>query len=174
MGDVVYSGNWFFFVEAKELGIRVRPEYINDLVQAGNAIRNQFRKEFDFIHPTNPDVSTKLLGPIIIDTPFKNKEANQNNILVKEGREYDRSPCGTGTCGRMAALFSKNKLGLNEDFINESIIGTTYKGRLIKQTKIGEYTAVIGEVTGNAYIMGFSHLVLDPDDCFGAHGFKLD
>jgi len=73
----------------------------------------------------------------------------------------------------MAVLLAKNKLALNEDFVNEGIAGTIFRGRLIGKTKVGEYPAVIPEITGSAYISGFNHLVLDPDDPFGAKGFLL-
>ncbi len=171
-GDVAFGGNWYFYVKAKEVGVRVRPGNIDDLIKAGAAIKNEFNKEFDLVHPTDCNISKKLLGVSFIDTPVKNKNADQNNIVV-EGKAVDRSPCGTGTCGRMAILFAKNKLGLNEDFVNESITGTTFQGRLIKKTKVGEYPAVVPEITGSAYITGFNHYVLDPDDPFGAKGFIL-
>jgi len=171
-GDVAFGGNWYFYVNAKEVGVRVRSENVDALTKAGTAIKNEFNKEFDLVHPTDPNISTKLLGVSILDLPVKNKEADQNNIVV-EGEMVDRSPCGTGTCGRMAVLFAKNKLGLNENFVNESITGTTFRGRLIGKTRVGEYPAVIPEITGSAYITGFHHFVLDPDDPFGAKGFVL-
>ena len=171
-GDVAFGGNWYFYVNAKEVGVRVRSENIDELIKTGMAIKNAFNKEFDLVHPTDPNISTKLLGVSIIDSPIKNKKAAQNNIVV-EGKFVDRSPCGTGTCGRMAVLFAKNKLALNEDFVNEGITGTIFRGRLIGKTKVGEYPAVIPEITGSAYITGFNHIVLDPDDPFGAKGFLL-
>ncbi len=171
-GDVAFGGNWYFYVNAKEVGVRVRSENTDDLIKIGSAIKNEFNKKFDLVHPTNPNISTKLLGVSILDSPVNNKEADQKNAVV-EGKFIDRSPCGTGTCGRMAILFAKNKLDLNKDFVNESITGTTFHGRLIGKTKVGEYPAVIPEITGSAYITGFNHLVLDPDDPFGLKGFLL-
>jgi len=171
-GDVAFGGNWYFYVKAKEVGVRVKSENIDDLIKTGMAIKNAFNKEFDLVHPTNPNIATKLLGVSIVDSPVKNKGADQNNIVV-EGKFVDRCPCGTGTCGRMAVLLAKNKLALNEDFVNEGIAGTIFRGRLIGKTKVGEYPAVIPEITGSAYISGFNHLVLDPDDPFGAKGFLL-
>jgi len=171
-GDVAFGGNWYFYVNAKDIGVRVRSENIDDLIKTGTAIKNEFNKEFDLVHPTDPNISTKLLGVSIIDSPVKNKSADQNNVVV-EGKLVDRSPCGTGTCGRMAVLFAKNKLGLNEGFVNESITGAVFHGRLIEKTKVGEYPAVIPEITGSAYVTGFNHIVLDPDDPFGVKGFVL-
>ncbi|MEE9503681.1 MAG: proline racemase family protein [Thermodesulfobacteriota bacterium] len=171
-GDVAFGGNWYFYVNTKEVGVRVRSENIDDLIKTGTAIKNAFNKEFDLVHPTDPNISTKLLGVSVLDSPVKNKKADQNNVVV-EGKFVDRSPCGTGTCGRMAILFAKNKLALNEDFVNESITGTIFRGRLIEKTKVGEYPAVRPEITGSAYITGFNHIVLDPDDPFGSKGFLL-
>lgn len=171
-GDVAFGGNWYFYVNAKEVGVRVRSENIDDLIKIGMAIKNAFNKEFDLVHPTDPNIATKLLGVSILDSPLKNKEADQKNIVV-EGKFVDRSPCGTGTSGRMAILFAKNKLTLNKDFVNEGITGTVFRGRLISKTKVGEYPAVIPEIEGSAYITGFNHLVLDADDPFGSKGFLL-
>jgi len=171
-GDIAFGGNWYYYVKVKEVGARVRSENISDLIKAGSAIKNAFNREFDLVHPIDANISTKLLGVSFIDSPVKNKSADQNNAVV-EGQHVDRSPCGTGTCGRMAALFARNKLGLNEDFINESITGTIFRGRLIAEAKVGEYPAVVPEITGSAYITAFNHIVLDPDDPFGAEGFLL-
>ena len=171
-GDVAFGGNWFFHVNAKEIGVRVRPEDVDDLVKAGIAIKNEFNKEFDLVHPTDPNISKKLLGVTIIDSPVTNKDADQRNIHIL-GRMFDRSPGGTATSSRMAILFAKNKLGLNEEFVNESITGAVFRGRLIEKTKVGKYQAVIPEVTGSAHVSGFNHIVLDPDDPFGLEGFQL-
>lgn len=171
-GDVAFGGNWYFYVDAKEIGVRVRSENIDALTKAGIAIKSEFNKKFDLVHPTNPNISRKLLGVSFIDAPVKNKDADQNNVVV-EGTWVDRSPCGTGTCGQMVVLFARNKLGLNEDFVNESITGETFRGRLIEETKVGEYPAVVPKITGSAYITGFNHIVLDPDDPFGSKGFLL-
>ncbi|MBA7624167.1 Proline racemase [subsurface metagenome] len=171
-GDVAFGGNWFLYIDAKEVGIRVRPENANELVEAGNAIKYAFNSEFDLVHPTDRNVSKKLHVVCVSDSPIKNKDANQN-IAVLGGNWISREPSGTATSGRMAVLFARNKLSLNEDFINEGIMGETYCGRLIEKTKVGKYTAVVPEITGSAYITGFNHIVLDPDDPFGSKGFLL-
>jgi len=172
-GDVAFGGNWYFYVNAKDVGTRVRPENIDDLVRAGIAIKNEFNKKFDLVHPTNSNIAKKLVGVSLVDSPLKNQNADQNNIVVESEKFFDRSPCGTGTSGRMAILFAKNKLALNEDFINESISGATFTGRLVGKTRVGEHEAVVPQITGSAYITGFSHFVLDPRDPFGSGGFLV-
>ncbi len=164
-GDIGFGGNWFFYVDAETIGVRVRSEKIDDLIEAGTAIKTAINKEVHLVHPTLSSVPDKVRCVSLIDTPVKNKNANQKNIVV-EGKFFDRSPCGTGTCARMAVLFGRNKLGLNEHFENESITGSLFRGRLIEETKVGDYSAVVPEITGSAYITGFNHIVLDQTDPF--------
>ena len=78
----------------------------------------------------------------------------------------DRSACGTGTCARMAALYAKGRLGLGEDFVHESVIGTTFTGRLLREAHVGPYQAVVPTITGQAWIYGLSQYVVDPSDPF--------
>lgn len=85
----------------------------------------------------------------------------------------DRSPCGTGTSAKMACLYAKGKLSLDEEFIHESIISSVFKARIIEETRVGKYQAVIPEVTGSAHIMGLNQIFIDPDDPH-KHGFLLE
>ena len=78
----------------------------------------------------------------------------------------DRSPCGTGTCAKMAALHAKGQLGLYEDFVHEGILGTTFTGRLLEETRVGQYAAVVPSLSGQAWITGFAQYVVDPEDPF--------
>jgi len=84
----------------------------------------------------------------------------------------DRSPCGTGTCAKMAVLHAKGVLGLGEDFHHEGPLGTVFTGRLLRETEVGEYKAVVPSLSGTAWITGFAEYVLDPDDPF-PEGFTL-
>jgi proline racemase len=84
----------------------------------------------------------------------------------------DRSPCGTGTCAKMAALYAKGKLRLGEDFRHEGILGTVFTGRLLEETAVGRYRAVVPTLSGRAWITGFAHYVVDPDDPFPS-GFTV-
>ena len=84
----------------------------------------------------------------------------------------DRSPCGTGTCAKMASLYQKKELDLNTDFVHEGILGTTFTGRLIRKTKVGNYDAVVPTITGRAWITGFAQYVVDESDPF-PEGYTL-
>jgi proline racemase len=84
----------------------------------------------------------------------------------------DRSPCGTGTCAKMASLFEKKMLDVDTDFIHEGILGTTFTGRLVRKTKVGNYDAVVPTITGRAWITGFAQYVVDDSDPF-PEGFTI-
>ena len=85
---------------------------------------------------------------------------------------FDRSPCGTGTSARMAQLHSRGELGLNEEFVNESFIGTRFTGRLLETTRVGDVPAVVPEFSGRAWITGTANYLLDPADPL-PNGFAL-
>jgi proline racemase len=78
----------------------------------------------------------------------------------------DRSPCGTGTSARMAGLHARGELAIGEDFVHESIIGTTFTGRLRGETRVGDRSAVLPSISGRGWVTGFSQYVLDDDDPF--------
>ena len=84
----------------------------------------------------------------------------------------DRSPCGTGTCAKMAVMYARGELALNEDFCHEGVLGTLFNGRLIEETRVGEYQAVVPALSGQAWITGFANYVLDPSDPFPC-GYKV-
>lgn len=72
----------------------------------------------------------------------------------------------------MAELWGRGELELDTDFVNESFIGSRFTGRLIKETKVGDYDAVIPLITGRAWVTGIGQYMLDPTDPFPA-GFQF-
>jgi proline racemase len=77
---------------------------------------------------------------------------------------FDRSPCGTGTCGRLAQLYSQGLISMNQELVNESMIGTVFRGKVVAEAKVGSFDAIIPEVTGTAWITSISTQVFDPTD----------
>ena len=82
--------------------------------------------------------------------------------------EIDRSPCGSGTSARLALLAAEGALGHGDELRHESIVGTTFLGRIVGETPAGLLT----EVEGTAYRTGEHRFVLDPRDELGT-GFVL-
>ena len=78
----------------------------------------------------------------------------------------DRSPCGTGTSAKMATLCAKGELGVGQDFRHEGILGTVFTGRVVEETQVGPYRAIVPTISGQAWITGFARYVVDPTDPF--------
>jgi len=72
----------------------------------------------------------------------------------------------------MSTLHARGRLGLNEDFHHEGILGTVFTGRLIAETQVGPYPAVVPTLSGQAWITGFASYIVDPSDPF-PEGFTL-
>jgi len=172
--DVAYGGMFYVIADASQVGLRISPDEGRDIVRIGEMIKAATREQLPVVHPDNP----KIAGVTIAELtgPSTRPDATAKNaVIVSTGTldwtrpeswtgTLDRSPCGTGTCARMAALHAKGKLGLHEDFVHEGILGTTFTGRLIEETTVGPYRAVIPLLSGTAWITGFAQYVVDPDD----------
>lgn len=91
--------------------------------------------------------------------------------VYRPGR-MGRTPSGTSISAHMAIRFHKKELLFNRDFIHESIVGTTFTGKLIGEIKECHHWAVIPEITAKSYLMGIHQFIIDPDDPF-REGFVL-
>ena len=168
--DISFGGSFFALVDVKELGLKVCPQNVDQLVKAGMAIRDAANEQIHIEHPELKHITTIDLVEIY-DQPT-HPEAHYKNVVIFGDGQADRSPCGTGTSAKMAALYAKRKLALNQEFVYESIIGTLFRGRLVETAQVGEFAAVVPEITGSAYITGFNQFVIDPNDPV-KHGFTL-
>ncbi|MBI1880086.1 MAG: proline racemase family protein, partial [Chloroflexi bacterium] len=160
--DVVYGGLWYVVVEAAQLGLTVDSTHIDELLRLGVVIRETLNEQVEVRHPATGQREqvdlTLFVGPP--DNP-----AAHGKGLVTMGRHiFDRSPGGTGTSARLVNLWSKGQLQLGQEFIHESIIGTTFRGRLVEETTVGSQKAVIPEISGRAFITGMHQFALTAAD----------
>ncbi|HEV2958161.1 MAG TPA: proline racemase family protein, partial [Xanthobacteraceae bacterium] len=94
------------------------------------------------------------------------------NAVFYGDKAIDRSPCGTGTSARMAQLAATGRLKEGETFVHESIIGSTFVGRIERRTKLGNSEAIIPSIEGWARVTGLNTIIIDDRDPF-AHGFQV-
>jgi proline racemase len=172
--DVAYGGMFYAIAEAAPLGFRLTPDEGRDIVRVAEMIKAAAREQLSVVHPENPGIAGVTIAQI--SGPPSRPEAHAKNAVVLSTGTLDwsrpqswtgvldRSPCGTGTCAKMATLHAKGKLALHQDFVHEGILGTTFTGRLIEETRVGPYAAVVPTLSGQAWITGFAQYVLDPDD----------
>ena len=161
--DIAFGGNFYSMVSAKDLGIKVQPQNLRKLIDMAINILEATNTRIKLQHPEKSHIRGDLSCTIIYDDPSRS-EADARNVVICRGGQVSREPCGTGTSARMATLYAKGKLKLRQEFVNESIIGTVYLGKLLSETKVGEYPAVVPEITGSAYITGIHTFVISPND----------
>lgn len=171
--DIVYSGGFFALVEAERVGLELVPRNAEAFAELGARLRRAATAQLSVEHPELPLVS--IIDAVEFHGPVARKPdgtLHACNVAIFGERTIDRSPCGTGTCARMATLHARGQLKVGEQFVSESIIGTRFMGQIVEETRVGEYPAIIAQVTGRAYLTGFHQFVLDPDDPFPG-GFSL-
>jgi len=164
--DIAYGGNFFALVNAESLNTKIEHEEIGKLIEFGLDIRETVNNEVDIVHPV-----TGKIGKVSLVEIFEESSPPRNVVIFGSG-QVDRSPCGTGTCAKMAMLHAKNRLKVGQIYKYRSIIGTEFYGKIVKETRIGDYKAIIPEITGSAYIIGIQQFVVDEDDPF-KYGFEL-
>ena len=168
--DISFGGSFFCILSADQLGLEVKPENASKLKEAGLKIRDAVNANIEIQHPTLSHIKSVDLVEIY-DKP-SHPEATYKNVVVFGDGNIDRSPCGTGTSAKLATLYAKGELKPGEPFVYESILGTLFKGRIVEERKLADFDAIIPEITGSGYILGFSNYVYDPDDSL-TYGFLL-
>ena len=137
--DMAYGGNFYALVEASRGRHGRRPGALGraDRPRAGDHGRDQPRRR-----ARAPRGRADLRLPPRRLLRGRARRRTRNATAIEPGW-LDRSPCGTGTSARMAQLHARGELALGEDFVNESVIGTRFTGRLVEETTVGGLPAVV-------------------------------
>lgn len=180
--DVVFGGQYFVQLDVAQLGLELKPENAKKLTRAGALIKMAALDQLTVQHPTNPSINSIAMVLMHNGDRVPGKQAQNANVLtsapIDPEREeswtgvLDRSPCGTGTSARMAALHARGQLGLHEKFSHHSIIGTEFIGELVGETEFAGRPAVLPTISGRGWITGHATWTLDPSDPF-REGYTL-
>jgi proline racemase len=168
--DVAFGGAFYAIVDAEAAGLPIDAEHLPELRKLGMTIAREVEKLRRVVHPS--DSGLEGIYGTIFTAPAQLENAHLRNVTIFADAEVDRSPCGTGTAAVMAVL---NDMGLLLDdvpFIHESIVGTTFKGRVVDRVEVGEKPAIVPEIEGSAWITGEHTFLIDGDDPLKA-GFRL-
>lgn len=168
--DLAYGGNFYAITDARKLKLELLPSNASEIVDMAIRIRKAINAKIDVVHPESPFI--KGLTHVEFFTDPTHEEANVKNTVVVPPGGIDRSPCGTGTSAKLATLYAKNEIGIGEDFVHESIVGSMFQGRVLETTTVGDLEAVVTEISGSAWLMGIHTFVVSEDDEVG-DGFLL-
>ncbi|MBA8929012.1 proline racemase [Kutzneria viridogrisea] len=167
--DMAYGGNFYAILDAGQLGIPFDRAHSDRMLAAGLSIMDTINAVRRPVHVTDPGIAgckhVQLVAPGL-------HGSDSRNAMVIHPGWFDRSPCGTGTCARMAQLHARNELPLGQDFVNESLLGTRFTGRLVDSVSLGDRQGVIPTIAGRAWLTGMAQYLVDPTDPF-PNGFIL-
>ncbi|MGQ0646466.1 MAG: proline racemase family protein [Gemmatimonadaceae bacterium] len=180
--DVAYGGMFYVIADATRFGLRLTPDEGGDIVRIGEMVKAAAREQLPVVHPEQPGFAgitiSQLSGPAhdaahharnAVTVPTGTFDWNKPSTWTGS---IDRSPCGTGTCAKMAVLHAKGRLQLGQPFHHESVLGTVFTGEIVEETRVGSRPAIVPTLSGQGWITGFSNYALDPTDPF-PEGFRV-
>ncbi len=180
--DVAYGGMFYVIADAERFGLRLTPDEGADIVRITEMVKAAAAEQLPVVHPEQPGFTGITIGQLS-GPPHDPANSRRNVVTVSTGTldwerpatwtgAIDRSPCGTGTSARMATLHARGELRVGDAFRHEGILGTIFTGRLVEETMVGSYRAVVPTISGQAWITGFARYSLDPTDPF-PEGFTV-
>jgi proline racemase/trans-L-3-hydroxyproline dehydratase len=169
---VSFGGAFYAMVRCADVGLAVHAQYLPELIRSGRAVKAAVEATVDVVHPLESRL--RDVYGVIFTEPAADESGRlaQRNVTIFADGEVDRSPCGSGTSARLAALHANGELGLGDVFVHHGIAGGVFLGRVLEETSVAGRQAVVTEVSGRAHVTGHHTFVLDPADELGT-GFQL-
>jgi proline racemase len=161
--DVAFGGAYYAYVDADAVGVELAPASVDDTVAAARAIERAVDDAVEIDHPTDDDLG--FLYGVILSGPPRG-DADLRNVCVFADGEVDRCPTGTGVSGHLARRHAAGDLAPNEPLVVESVVGSTFTGRIVETVPFAGREAVVPAVTGSASVTGRGELLFDPTDPF--------
>lgn len=168
--DISYGGAFYALVVDKEVGLDVKSSPLPVILSAASAVINAVKTQIPLYHPVDENLAF-LYGVIITDDNGHISGRSSVNICVFADAQVDRSPTGSGVTARIAQLYTKGLIGMDEVKEFESLIGTKFTGKAVQKKMCGSFDAVTVEVCGMAYYTGKHTFSVEDDDPLPA-GFK--
>lgn len=169
--DVAFGGNFYAIVDPQENFSGMQDHTALDLIRWSRQMREIVATSPHFEHPDDPAIHG-IHHIMWTGTPL-NPASNARNAVFYGEKAIDRSPCGTGTSARMAQLYGRGKLKQGDQFIHESIIGSSFTGTIEGTCKVGDFDGIIPGIEGWARVFGQNNITIDTDDDPLALGFSV-
>ena len=174
--DIAWGGMFYVIADAGDVGVDLSADNGAEIARVSEMIRVATVAQLPVVHPLEPS----LTGPTISQLsgrPTRRGAHRRNAVTLSTGAldwdrpdtwtgALDRCPCGTGTSAKMATMYARGELGVGDAFVHEGPLGTMFDGRVVGETMIGPYAAIIPEISGQGWITGVGEYVLDPTDPF--------
>ncbi len=168
--DVAYGGNFYAIVDPQTNFPGLQHFRAEQLVAWSREMRKRLNEQHLFVHPENDTI--RGLSHILWTGEPLDATSTARNAVFYGDKAIDRSPCGTGTSARMVQWYMQGRLKPGEEFIHESIIGSTFIGRIEEETTVAGKPAIRPSIEGWAMVTGYNTIILDDDDPY-VHGFQV-
>lgn len=168
--DVAYGGNFYAIVDPQANFPGLQHFRAEQLVAWSRVMRQRINETHSFIHPENETI--RGLSHILWTGEPLDQNSTARNAVFYGDKAIDRSPCGTGTSARMAQWYAQGRLKPGQEFVHESIIGSTFTGRIEEEISVAGKPAIRPSIEGWAMVTGYNTIILDDDDPY-VHGFQV-
>jgi 4-hydroxyproline epimerase len=168
--DVSYGGNFYAIIDEQENFKGIQHYTASEIIAFSREIRVLVNEKYQVVHPENPAINY-VSHVLWAGSPLHEGSTARNAVFYGE-KAIDRSPCGTGTSARMAQWVQRGRLGLGQDFVHESIIGSRFTGRAEAAAQVGPYPGIVPSIEGWARVTGINTIFID-DDCPFREGFQV-
>jgi trans-L-3-hydroxyproline dehydratase len=168
--DVAFGGAFYAIVDCEAVGLPIDVAHLPELRRVGMEIKRAIESAQTIAHPLESGLRG-IYGTIFTGPPNR-ESADLRNVTIFADAEVDRSPCGTGTAAVMAVVDAMGLLARDRPFVHESLIGTLFTGRVASRTAVGDYQAIVPEISGSAWITGEHTFFIDDTDPL-KDGFRI-
>jgi len=168
--DVSYGGNFYAIIDEQENFKGIQHYTASEIIAFSREIRVLVNEKYQVVHPENPAINY-VSHVLWAGSPLHEGSTARNAVFYGE-KAIDRSPCGTGTSARMAQWVQRGWLGLGQDFVHESIIGSRFTGRAEAAAQVGPYPGIVPSIEGWARVTGINTIFIDDDGPF-REGFQV-
>src|SRR6195952_4787030 len=169
--DVSYGGNFYAIVDVQKNFKGIEHYSADKLIVWARELRKRINEKYEFVHPE--DATINGCSHILWTGAVLDKKSTARNAVFYGDKAIDRSPCGTGTSARMAQWYAKGRLKMGDEFVHESIIGSTFTGTIEEETSVGGRPAIRPGIEGWARIYGHNTISIDDEDDPYAFGFQV-
>lgn len=145
--DIAYGGNFYGIIKASDLEVTLDVSRSEEIVTKAMEVRDIINSEHEIKHP-----EYEFINKLTHMELYEEGEVTKNTVIVPPGG-IDRSPCGTGTCAKVATLFKADRMKINDTFTHESITGSQFKAQLLDAAEKGDITYNTVSITGSAWLM---------------------
>ena len=162
-------GNVFAIVEASRVGVSIKRELAKRIAQRGMAVRDAVNAQ---LQVTVPGLGKTSVDNVLVHELPDGAGVSPNALVWGPG-QVDAAPCGSGTCARMALFHHRGLMRVGSTFTSRGLLGLDFAGRIAGETEVEGRRAILPEITGTAYLTGFSQILFDPEDPMRA-GYLLE